>query len=93
MMFFEKYESYFKKPKIPFQYTHNYCFIPESFKKNQENLGKIIKWLKENVKDNLWYINKNTFSISELSNDQKGIYIDFDFANEEDLIAFKMRWK
>ncbi len=73
-------------PASPYQYSQRLRFNQNDIEELYEYMTQICEWCCDNFKDRSWHI-------TEIAVDHEDkMYFDFDFANVEDQMAFKLRW-
>lgn len=89
-LFFPGIGGHVKSPDSPNQYSQRLYFSgSDDIETIHRQLIGICMWARENFKDGTWYINRKEF---DLPNVKPDVCFCFDFANAEDMMAFKLRW-
>lgn len=88
-LFFPGIGAHLQLTNSPYQFSHTLSFCSSSdIETIHRQLIGICMWARDNFTDGSWYINK-----TEFKNDfDHAISFCFDFANAEDMMAFKLRW-
>lgn len=88
-LFFPGIGGHVQKPNSPYQYSHRLLFSgSDDIETTHMKLINICMWARENFDKGSWYINKNEFT----DDFDPDVVFCFDFANAEDMMAFKLRW-
>ncbi len=88
-MFFPSIIGHIKSPDVPFQYTQKLEFVGDIGHMHDQMI-EICLWCRENLEDeNLWYINTDAYSYEQFTDT---VRFEFNFANDVDATAFKLKW-
>lgn len=75
-------------PEQPYQYSISLPLDNGQIKAISKELTKRCDWCYKNIGSG-WYINPKAFDMGDNENE---VTVEFNFANESDLMAFKLRW-
>lgn len=86
-IFFPGINSHVKSPEVPYQYTGGMWFDDATdIEHIHVAMMKICSWCRENLSDS-WYIRRDGFVYT-----RDGVVFEFNFAEDTDQMAFKLRW-
>ena len=89
-IFFPGIGGHIENPESPYPYSYRFYFDGKNdIETVHRNMIHICMWARENFEAGTWYINRKEFKLPE---DVPDICFCFDFANAEDMMAFKLRW-
>lgn len=88
-LFFPGIGGHLRETDSPYQFSYQLCFSGKAdIETIHMRLISICMWARENFENRSWYINKNKF----INVFEPDVCFCFDFANAEDMMAFKLRW-